>query len=247
MALALFWICACHAFGQEDPRPPCEVAPEPAYAEVGGDPRVGIWKGAALATWTPPACIGWPATKDGVVIALAGRFRHDGSSTDLLRRFGAVSALRGIRYWSVSDKRWRVLIADATAIGDKVAKQRRENYSPSEFKPGEDLYFVQADSRSTGEVIYRLRVREANNDRIVIATENTSPVRALLITLFDPGELKSVYFLERRGGGVWNFYALSTAAGRYADGNDASLINRAAAFYRHFSGVATDGRPPLAP
>ena len=206
----------------------------------------------ALAPWTPPACIGWPAIKDGVVVALAGRFRHEGSSADLLRRFGAVSALRGIRYWSVSDKRWRVLITDAAAIGDKDAKQRRENYSISELnageiKPGEDLYFVQADSRSTGDVIYRLRVHEANNDRIVIATENTSPVRALLLTLFDPGELKSVYFLERRGGGVWNFYALSAAAGRYADGNDASLINRAAAFYRHFSGAATDGRPPLAP
>jgi hypothetical protein len=39
-----------------------------------------------------------------MIVALAGSFRHDGDVEDLLRRFGAISALTEIRYWSVIDK-----------------------------------------------------------------------------------------------------------------------------------------------
>jgi len=57
--------------------------------------------------------------------------------------------------------------------------------------------------RSSSPVVYRLRVLEAGAQRIVIATENVSPIRAFLVTLFPPGSLRAVYFLERRGPGAW--------------------------------------------
>ena len=38
--------------------------------------------------------------------------------------------------------------------------------------------------------------------------ENVSAVRAFIVTLFRPGELKYLYFLQRRAGSHWDIYAL---------------------------------------
>jgi hypothetical protein len=68
-------------------------------------PRVvEVWNEELPGAWDPPACTGWTARDDGMIVALAGCFRHDGDVEDLLRRFGAISALTEIRYWSVIDK-----------------------------------------------------------------------------------------------------------------------------------------------
>jgi len=42
-------------------------------------------------------------------------------------------------------------------------------------------------------VIHRMRVLEADAGRIVIETQNVSPVRAFLVTLFPPGSLRAAY------------------------------------------------------
>ena len=245
-------LLALPAAAQDTPQPPCGMAPLPGYAAIDAPPRVHLWKGPALASWLPPACTGWAAQADGLVVALSGRFRHTGNHKDLLRRVGAVSGLQGIRYWSVFDGNWRVLVTHAAALNSNDADRRRADFSPDELiaanaKTGRALYFVQSDSRSSSGVVYRFRVLEASAQRIVIATGNHTPVRSYLFTLFDPGELRAVYFYERLGGDLWGFYALSSASGGYAGRSEASLINRAVAFYRHFSGVATDGQAPLAP
>jgi hypothetical protein len=243
----LLSLAAAQVAAQEMPRPPCGTAPVPSHADGSAQPRLLVLRDAALLAWTPPACIGWPRYKSGVVVALAGSFPHEGSGADLLQRFGAVSSLRGLRYWSVTDKRWRILINDASATGGSEPRQRRADFTNAELRRGAELFFVQDDSRSSGEVIYRLRVKEADNDRIVVELENVSRVRALLFTLFEPGDLKSVYFMERGPKGIWRIYALSAARGDYAERSEASLVNRAAAYYRHFSGTPSDREPALAP
>jgi hypothetical protein len=232
---------------QEGIRPPCGMPPLPSHTDSGAQPRLLVLRDAALLAWTPPPCIGWPRYKNGVVVALAGSFRYEGSGADLLQRFGAVSSLRGLRYWSVTDKLWRVLINDASATGAGEPRQRRPDFTNSELRRGAEVYFAQNDSRSSGEVIYRMRVKEADNDRIAVELENISRVRALMFTLFEPGDLKSVYFMDRGPKGIWRMYALSAAGGEYAGRSEASLINRAAAYYRHFSGTPGDQEPALAP
>ena len=70
------------------------------------------------------------------------------------------------------------------------------------------------------------------------------------VTLAEPGELRTAYLLARESPDTWRFYSLTRSA---ADslllntGSDDSLVNRAVALYRHYTGRSTDGAPPVAP
>ena len=112
------------------------------------------------------------------------------------------------------------------------------------------LYFAHDDNRTSDEVIYRLRVSELRQNRLVVMIENVSPVRKLTLTLAEPGGLQSVHFLERKTPNVWRYYVLGRAAEDLPPllgVTDSSYVNRAVALYRHFIGIPTDRDPPLAP
>jgi hypothetical protein len=236
---------------QSDPQPPCGGRPSPDYAEPGNLPAVRTWTGDELgAGWTPPACTGWRPLPLRMLVAAAGRFRHQGTAENLLERFGAISALTTIRYWSVSDRRWQNLITNASALAGPDAASRRSNFSAAEMKSGTDLYFAQHDNRSTGDVVYRLRVREVTPDRLVVEMENASAVRYLFLPLAGPGDLQSLYFFKRYSPDEWGYYSLArTGAGASSltTGHEASYVNRAVALFRYLAGLPTDQGPPAAP
>ena len=92
-------------------------------------------------------------------------------------------------------------------------------------------------------------MREHTADRIVVATENVTPIRIGILNAFEPGALQTVIFLEKRGAALWGYYqAIRATAGAsvLALGSDASYVNRLAALYRHVAGIPTDQEPPLA-
>ena len=120
-------------------------------------------------------------------MALAGQFRFDGNGEGLLARFGAISTLQGIHYWSVSDHQWRTLITHASALDSPDLTRQRADFTTAEMKRGRKFYFAHDDNRTSGEVIYRLRVQELTLDRLVVTTENVSPVRKLMLRLAEPG------------------------------------------------------------
>ena len=217
---------------QDVPRPPCAGSPGPACPEPGGRPVVRVWSAGELgADWTPPACTGWRPLPFRVLVATAGRFRDQGTAEDLLQRLGAVSTLTTVRYWSASEGRWLDLVTDASALEGPDAAARRPDFRAAEMKVGVDLYFAQDDNRSTGDVVYRLRVREMAPDRLVAETENVGPVRYLLVPLAGPGDLQAVHFLTRSAPGLWEYYSLArTGAGAspFLGGHEASYVNRAA-------------------
>jgi hypothetical protein len=69
----------------------------------------------------------------------------------------------------------------------------------------------------------------------------------MLVTVFEPGDLQTAYFLERRAPGVWGFYSLTRtrmASSLMPVGDEGSYINRAVAFYRHIAAIPTDQEPP---
>jgi len=68
-----------------------------------------------------------------MLVALAASFRFDGDGKDLLGRLGAISALRGIQYWSASDQSWRVLITDAAGLEGPSIKHRRPDFAATEM------------------------------------------------------------------------------------------------------------------
>ena len=183
-----------------------------------------------------------------LVVALAGTFRHEGGADALLGRLGRISALTAARYWSTTDGAWRPLATDAAAWSDGDPPHRRPDFSAVELRNGRDVRFAQRDGRSTGEVVYRLRVSASDPRRLVAVVENLSPVRLLLLTVFAPGDLRSAYFLQPVAPGIWGFYALLLvhAAGPLGSGHEASYVNRSVALFRLVAGFPTDAEPPPA-
>lgn len=179
-----------------------------------------------------------------MVVVLAGTFSHPDGADGLLARFGAVSKLRGIRYWSASDKAWRTLITDAFALDGPESRRRRPDFSVVELAQARDVYFAQRDSSFSDTVVYGMRASNDRPDRIAVQMDNVSTIWLYGMPLFAPGELRSVHFLDRLGPQRWGYYAL-TSAGARAAGHEESFVNRAVAFYRHVIGVPTDRDPPV--
>jgi hypothetical protein len=233
----------------EGPRLPCGAAPYPPYAEPGAPPNVRAWSGKAAQSWAPPPCIGWAPQEADMLVALAGSFRLEGDLDAVLARIGAISAKKGVRYWSTTEKEWKPLVTDAFALGSPDPASRRADFAPAQWTAGQSLYYAQADNRTAGVIVYRDLVRSAERERIVVESENLTPMKKMMITLFDPGGMQTVYFIERRAPGEWNFYSLTRtrmASVLLPTGGEGSYINRSAAFYRYVAGIPTDQEPPPA-
>jgi hypothetical protein len=135
-----------------------------------------------------------------------------------------------------------------SALTDLQSSEHREDFRLDEIKENGVLYFEQIDNRS-GKALYRLHFGEVSADRIVFDIENVSTIRNLHITLFHPGDLQSVYFLDRESQTVWRYYSIvrtGTNANWLLSRNESSAVNRAVAFYRHIVGIPTDQEPPAA-
>jgi hypothetical protein len=237
------------AAATELPVPPCAAAsPIPDYAKPGAPPNLRVWNSQELSVpWVPPVCTGWNAKSGGVLVALAGSFPYRGGVDGLLARFGAISALAGIQYWSVTEGGWRTLITHATALDGPDVTHPRADFTLAAMRGGHDLYFAQTDNRSSGDVVYRMRVREIGPGGFTVVIENVSPVSRFLITLFDPGDLQAVHYLARQGPDVWGYYGLAWAGESMPSLlgiGEASYANRAQALYRHFVGDPKDRAPP---
>jgi hypothetical protein len=178
----------------------------------------------------------------------AARFRYTSGEEGLLRHIGAISELAGMRYWSTTHQQWRTLILDAYALTAVQAPQRRRDFSPDELQQDTVLYLEQADNLS-GKAIYRMHIMEASANRLVFEVENSSLMRYSFVTLFHPGDMQSVYFLDRESDNVWRYYSIARTgrnASRLAAGHESSSINRAVAFYRSLVGIPADREPPAA-
>jgi hypothetical protein len=246
-SLILVWAADAHS--QSGPIAPCGAdvsTPYPAFADL---PNARSWRAGDIGVgWAPGRCIGWASQRFTVLTALAGRFRFDGGADDLLAKFGAQSAWRGIRYWSVTDGRWDTLITDAAALDRPNPQRRRADFTLPELKSGANLYLLQKDNRSSDAVIYRMRVTAVEPDRLVVTIENVSAISVFIFTLFGPGDLESTYIFEKLAQASWGYYNLSGVreSAMVIGNHEASYLNRAAAIYRHLVGIPGDQEPPLA-
>ena len=228
--------------------PPCGTEPSPSYPTAGQRPTVGVWSEADLKRldWRPPPCLHWTPERTRLVAARAGQFTHGGSMDELVAKLARISALKAVRYWSVTRKRWEPLVSDAGAVAGPEDEQQADP-APGVLTAGASFRYFEVGR--SGRTIYRMTVHERSADRIVAATENVTPIRIVLLTAFEPGALQSVVFVERRGPDLWGYYQVIRAtegANAVALGKDASYLNRLAALYRHAAGIPTDQEPPIA-
>jgi len=246
---ALRSVLALDVDPESEPQPPCGKEPTPTYPRLDDPATVKSWRDTGLSRdWRPPACTGWTEVGFTTLVTTVARFHHVSGAEGLLRRLGAMSQLAGVRYWSTTYKRWRTLIVDAHALTALQTSQLRDDFTPEEMKEGSLLYFEQADNLS-GKVIYRMHIARAAVDRVVVSVENVSTMRYRFIPIVHPGEMQSIYFLERESDDVWRYYGImrtGKSANHLIMGNESSAVNRAVAFYRYLVGIPTDQEPPAA-
>jgi hypothetical protein len=232
---------------QLGPVPPCGREPVPAYPGVDDQAVVKSWSKSDLGrNWKPPVCSGWGEAGFTSLVTIVARFPDTSAVGGLLRHVGAISQLAGMRYWSTTHKQWRTLIVNAYALTDSKPGQRREDFTPDEMKAGKVLYFEQIDNLS-GKATYRMHIVEVSASRLVFDVENVSTIRYYLIPILHPGELQSMYFLDRETDKVWRYYSI-VRTGKNTNGliagNESSSVNRAVAFYRSLVGIPTTQEPP---
>ena len=234
-SVAFLWAAVAHA-AADGPRVPCNgESPVPAYAAPGQAPNAQTWR---KIEFPPSPCLPWSG-RFKLIVALGGTVSGAGDANALLARFGAISSMRGMEYFSVTENARRVLLKDAWAVTAADARERRADFRPEEMKPGADLYFVEVDNRSSEPVTYRMRVLAANDQSLTIETENTEAISAMGLKLIPPGALRAVYFLRRQDARTWSLYGISgtsDAASGLVSLGEASYVNRAKALYEYFSG-----------
>jgi len=188
-------------------------------------------------------------TQAATWVTVASVVRTADSPNTVIRRFGAISELLTVKYWSTTDHKWRPLVSSASAIGGGPSTQPRADFAPAELATGDDRYYVITDTRSGRSVTYRLRLREAQSGRVVVETSNVDAIKEWGITLYAVGGLDTLYFLHQRSPGVWAYYSITRVlpASFLADGHEKSYLNRAVALYRHYMRLPTDTEPPPAP
>ncbi len=228
--------------------PPCGQAPMPPYPAAGQPPNAGVWSEADLKrlSWQPPGCLRWNNVRTRLVAALAGQFQSSRSLDQHAARLGQVSALPAVRYWSVTNAQWTPLVSTAGMLNGPEG-QSIPDPAPADLKTGSAFHYF--ETGRAGRTVYRLSIYERSADRIVVATENVSPIQLAILTAFEPGALQSVTFIERRGADLWGYCQMMRAtegASALALGKDASYLNRLAALYRHIAGIPTDQEPPFA-
>jgi hypothetical protein len=232
------------------PQPPCGGGAVPAFGALDGPPSAAAWSRSDLsrAGWQPPACLGWRGDSR-LVVALAARFHSPLSLDDLAARVVAVSRHPSIRVWAVTRQEWRPLAIDAWALDDPADKYRRPDPTGAALVAGRDIYYAE-NTDVAGRTLYRLHVVEHTADRIVLTTENVTPIRAAVLTLFEPGALQAATVLTRDGADSWSFYEISRAgadSSSFVSGYQSSYLNRLEAMRRHVVGLPTDRDPPIAP
>jgi len=139
--------------------------------------------------------MGIPKGRSQSVEAIAATFRFSGTEADLLAHIGNLALHSTIKYWSMTQGGWRPLIESAEVVADATGRQVGTALAPGDFAVGKTNYYAESVSYS-GRTIYRLRTLSRSMDRIIIATENVSPIRVWGLTMFEPEALQSVIFLE---------------------------------------------------
>ncbi len=187
-------------------------------------------------------CAKWLPDNFSTAVALTGSFRYEGNAASLLKRFGDISSLRGVRYWSIPDKKWQVMITDASALRGPDGGPRPD-FTLAELKSGRPLYFVQKDNRSPKPITFLMQIDGQMRKKQVVRISNIRGLKILMIPVLKQGDIQSAYILEQLSPGVWGYFSVlgvRSSFSIFSGSQKDSWISRAVAIYGHFSGIQPD-------
>ncbi|MBP6902011.1 MAG: hypothetical protein KBC73_18080 [Burkholderiaceae bacterium] len=235
---------AVRAWG--DATPQCGSAPPPAFPPVDRPPLLQCWIDADRQDGPRPDCSLLRQTDHGLLIRLTASAVLPGGLDEQLARFGAVSQLKGLPYWSYTDRKRQVLIRDSYAVETPGSTTPRPDYTLADLQRGRDLFFVHSDNRSSALVPYAIRLVHQDADRVHLRIENHGDIRFMGLSVVAPGEMQWGVMLERLGGTRYGYRSLlGLKKLRYgtADKHRLSNLARVVAMFDLWSGRQTDIEP----
>ncbi len=245
----LRWCCAAAAgplVARAAAAPICGQGPPPAYPAPDQPVIVESWLAGGRRDGPPPDCGGLASTDFELLVRLTASYASGDDLDQQLVRFGAVSQLRGMRYWSFSDHRRQTLIHDAYAVQGIGTPRARPDFSPAELKSGAELAFLHNDNRSGQMVPYRMRLLRHGADGFVLRVENAGDISMWGMTLVASREMQWAVSVERLGPGRWGYRSLlglhSLRMGS-AQQHRLSNLSRAVAMFDLVSGRQTEVEP----
>jgi hypothetical protein len=221
----------------------------PAYTQPGGSPTIAVWTEADAnrAPWQGAPCLHWTSGQTRMVTALAASIAAN-SLDELLDRYGSLSTYKSIRFWSVMHQTWEDLVVSAGFVDGPQANYSQRDQTSADFQTGRVLYYYEISP--AGRTLHRLTVQRRTQDEVVVSTENISPVKVALFTIFQPQALQTATFIQRKGPNAWGYYQaikLGEGSDFIAVRSPSPYINRLVAMYRYMTGIPTDSLPPVAP
>jgi len=230
------------------PDPDCLGTVQPRYAPLNSPPNIEFTRVAAGHPTAPGAgCFNNPDAP-ATWLTIASVVTSADSAAALMERFGAISKLLPVQYWSTTEHQWRPMVSAAAALVSSDSRQPRADFSLAELLAPGDRYYSLTDTRSGHATVYRLRVHSPRATELTVDSANVDPIKQWGITLYAPGGLHTLYILQQRAPGIWAYYSVTRLLpGSFlAAGHDNSYINRAVALYRHLVGIPTNTEPPAA-
>ncbi len=254
--LALLTLLSASAAWAQSPfqgfamRPPCDGPPHPAYAPPGGQPVIASWTEDDLnnSAWQLAPCLHWTEGRTRLATALAAVV-HAPSLDDLLTRYGALSQYKSIQFWSTMHQAWEPFVTQAGFTDGPAVTYTHPDLKPEDFVAGREFYYYEIDPR-TGRTLHHLTVRKRTADKVELSTENLTPIKYSLFTIFEAHALRSATFIERHGPSEWGYYqtiGVGEGSDFIAVRSASPYINRLTALYRYMAGMPTDGAPAAAP
>lgn len=191
-----------------DPVPQCGKAPPPAYPPVDRPPLLQCWVDGLRQDGPPPDCSPLRQQDHVLLVRLTASYVAAGGLDEQLGRIGAVSMLKGMPYWSFTDRQRQTLIRDAFAVEAPDSVKPRPDFSQAELRRSQDVFFVHSDNRSSALVPFVMRLTQQGADSFSLRVENVGDVRFMGLTVVAAREMQWGVSIEHLGGNRYGYRSL---------------------------------------
>ncbi len=226
-----------------DPVPQCGKAAPPPFPPVDKPPLIQCWVSGGRQDGPLPDCSPLRLQDAVLVIRLSASYVAPGTLDDQLAHVGAVSMLKGMPYWSFTDKQRQPLIREAYAIESAESMKPRADFSVAELRRGQDVYFAHSDNRSSALVPFVMRLTQQDAQGFSMRVESLGDVKFMGLTVLAAHEIQWGVRIEHLGGNRFGYRSLLGLRRLRMGGVDRhrqSNLARAAAMFDLLSGRVTE-------